>query len=110
MSRELGVEVVIYRPPGVVGGGIHDDEPGPEPVTFEGCQVFPRRSTEASGRETTTIVGMTALIPDMDAQIDPAGVITWRGKDYDIEGEPGPWRYMDGEGAGLEVAMRRAAG
>lgn len=110
MSRDLGIEELLYTPPGGDQGGIHDPADPSTPSTFEKCQVFPRRSTEATGRESTTIVGMTALIPDVDAELDPDGTLTWRGKVYKIDGEPGPWRFMDGEGACLEVAMRRAQG
>jgi hypothetical protein len=107
-----GRETLIrVRATEVVPGKFGDPGTAGEPdlLMIEGCVVYPRRATEAEGRESTTIVGMTALAPDPAADILASDRIQWRGDLYEIDGVPGPWRFLDSEDAGLELALKLAA-
>ena len=87
------------------------NEPGPilDSIPIEACQVYPRYSTEESGRSGTVIVGMTVVAPP-GSDILERDEIVWCGNSYDVEGQPGPWTYFDGDPAGLEVALVRGIG
>ena len=113
MSNDIGGQETIVRRRATVGTEGRFGDPGipgtPLYLTLEGCIVFPRYATEAEGRQSTTIVGYTALAPDPDADVVASDVIEWRGRDYEIDGFPGQWRFMDSEDAALEIALKRAA-
>lgn len=107
---DFGAEVVTVTPP-VQRDSFGDPIPGSgTPEDVEGCTVYPRgASTEQEFRASTVIDGITILMPG-ERDIDPAAKLTWRGKDYDVVGEPGIWPYLDGEIAGTQINAKRAQG
>lgn len=88
-------------------------------VTMEGCIVAPRSSvavgtsasTEASSRgRQGVIVGLTMFAP-YGTDIVHTDQIEVDGELFEVEGEVGAWKSPFSEWeAGLEVALRRAAG
>lgn len=103
----IGNEVVWAWLP--VPRGKHGD-PGtgtPVKVRIPGCVLYPRGSTEANGRESTVIVGMTLLAP-LGSDITSKHMIDHRGTTYRVEGKPGEWRFLDSADAALEVALEEA--
>lgn len=106
---DLGREVVT-RKARTTGGGIDPVVTAAGAEKFEGCQVYPTLAKEADGSQSTTITGMTALIPDLSADILSSDRLEWRGGTFEVIGEPGPWRFMDGDDAALQVNMRKVSG
>ena len=108
----LGPHVLRVRKAAVDDSMGNPGTPGAT-TRYEGCGFYPRRSTEETGRESTVIVGMTALIPDVGAQIDETSEIEWDkqpGIWHAVEGVPGLWFFMDNDPAGLEVQTRYGKG
>lgn len=102
--------VVRIRPPGrdEYGDPLSADS---EEDDIPDCVVSPRLSTEvtAPGRQGV-VVGLTLYAPygtDLvhTDQVKVDGVL------YELDGEPGPWKSpFSGWEAGVEVALKRAAG
>lgn len=111
MTGPLGPHVVT-RKPRMSGGGVDDPVEVAPAKAFPGCAVYPRgNGTEASGRELTVIQGKTALIPGAtEDDIRADDVLEWRGRPYDVVGDPGEWFYLDGTYAGLQVNLEKARG
>jgi len=90
-------------------GDPSDDEPAR--LTIEGASVYPRSSADVDERgRSGVIVGLTLIAPygtDLQHidQVEVDGVL------YDLDGDPGQWKHHHtGWEAGLEVALKRAAG
>lgn len=107
--------VVRVRPPGQDDAG--DPLPGdPTRTTLEGCTVAPRTSADISGvGRQGVIVGLTLYGPfhtDL-VHTDLVEISGLGGMDgtYELDGDAGVWRspFTQRE-AGIEVALRRAAG
>lgn len=103
----LGGESIIRRRPGGFDGFGNPTASTVPDLPLSGCAVYPRGSTEDSGRSATVVVGYTLLIPDTTVDIVESDQVIWRGQVYEVEGEPGIWPYFDGTDAGLQVAMKR---
>lgn len=111
MTGPVGPHVVTRKARMTGGGGIDDPVEAAPAKAFPGCAVYPRgNGSEASGRELTVIEGKTILIPDVDAEILPEDILEWRGKDYEVVGDPGEWFHLDGTPAALQVNVQRARG
>lgn len=108
-ARARGRETLIWRPEGG-WDPLGNPLPAGDPVTYTRCAVFPRYASEAEGRASTTIVGYGAIVPDPDAPITSQGTLEWRGEVFKVDGEPGKWFHFDAKPAGLEVALKKAAG
>lgn len=83
------------------------------PQSFPGCVVFPGPSSEEVARAATVVIEYTVLVPDVLADILAEDEIEWDqepGVWYPVEGKPGRWHFLDGQGAGLEVRLRGATG
>lgn len=80
-------------------------------TTVVGCAVAPRQSTEPTERgRVGVIVGLTLYAP-YDTDIRSGDLITVDSVIYEVEGEPGKWKHpVTNREAGIEVALRRAAG
>lgn len=109
----LGYETIRVRHEATRDDYGNPMDPG-DPVTYEGCVVAPRTSTEQTDRQDTVIVGLTAYVPlDGDPSILSTDEIEWARRPdvwYKVVGEPGPWYYLDGTPAGLQVALVGATG
>lgn len=80
-------------------------------TTIDNAAVSPRTSEDIDGRgRAGVIVGLNLYAPHgtdlvFTDQVEVDGVL------YDIEGEPGSWKSpLSSWEAGVEVALRRAAG
>ena len=101
--------VIRVRPGGLDRYG--DPVGSPSRTTLPGCAVAPRTSSDVTDRgRQGVIVGMTLYAPhgtDLlhTDQVEVDGVL------HDIDGEPGSWvNPFSGWRAGVEVALKRAAG
>lgn len=106
-----GSEIVeIWVGAGPDNFGNHSD--GTLLVRIYGCVVFPRGiSTEADQRAATVLEGYTVIAPpDSSLEVPTDAKVKWRGRLYDLIGEIGIHTFYDGDGAGLQINMRRAAG
>ena len=101
---------VRIRPPGVdeYGDPVDDDA---DRLTIEGASVAPRSTSDITERgRFGVIVGLSLFAPygtDIvhGDQVEVDGVL------YEVDGDAGPWKspFTQWE-AGIEVALRRAAG
>lgn len=78
-----------------------------------GCAFVPRSASEDSFRAATTSTEMMLLAPiyaddldDGDAKAEH-GTMRVDGQVYQIDGDPLPWRHLDGEHAGTQINLRR---
>lgn len=75
--------------------------------TVEGCMVYPRGSTEDTGRQATVITGLTALLPP-GSVVGPRDQVRFKGEVYDVDGDVGEWDFLDGSAAAVQVNLERA--
>lgn len=107
MIREpLGPDVLVLTSPRK--NDMHGDPlPGPLVTrTVEGCMVFPNTSSEDTNRASTIITGLTALLPIDPDEVTSDMRVTYHGKDYAINGDPGRWTFMDGDPACAQIALK----
>lgn len=95
-------------------------EPG-DPIVVRRVTTYPRRSDETN--QNSVITGINAIFPphaEVPEAIDSVRVgieiaedgtmVRGSGKKYEVVGDPGVWEYLDGTGAGIEVALERVTG
>jgi hypothetical protein len=89
-----------------------DHQDGTMLAKIYGCVIFPRGiSTEADQRAATVLEGYTVIAPpDDELDIPTDAKIKWRGKTFEMIGEVGIHTFYDGDGAGLQINMKRTAG
>lgn len=103
--------IVRVRPTGVDQYG--DTNAGtPDRLTLDPAAVYPRSSSPVDDRgRSGVIVGLTLLVPDVDADILDGDQIEVDGHLYDLDGTAGAWKSpLTGWEPGLEAALIRAAG
>lgn len=106
----LGAEHLILVTP-AQRGPLGDPIPGSRverPVP--GCVVHPRASVEADGRQGTTIVGLTALLPIPMEDVTASMTVIYRGREYAVDGEAVQWTYLDGIDAACQINLKLGRG
>ena len=98
-----GHETIVIKP----AGGLDDDgdpkAPG-DPVTVEGCIIWPRRSSEEQGG--VIIEGYNVFIPPGNPGPTATDRVNARGKDWAVDGVPGEFK-MGGRDKGILVVLKR---
>lgn len=98
------------------GGRDRNGDPtGGSSHTLTGCVVQPRDGNGTGGNELTanqdTVITGLSLWAPADADLLPTDRITYRGLDYDVEGQPGVYRsFVTGAAVGVYAALRRVTG
>lgn len=95
-------------------------EPG-DPIVVRRVTTYPRYSEETN--QNSVITGITAIFPPrtevpeaidsvvVDIEVaDDGTMVPGTGRRYEVIGDPGVWEYLDGTGAGTEVALTRWSG
>lgn len=109
MAAKGSDDVVVRRP--ATTDRMGDYVPGEVVGTLRRCIIFPRSTTEDSGRGRVTIDGQTVWAPDPVAVVpDSADEVEVRGTIYQIEGAVGDWRNKRGKRLGLMFEVRRYGG
>jgi hypothetical protein len=104
------VTVVRVRPLG------YDDNGDPiegeaSRLTIDGCAVAPRSSSDITDRGRQGVIVGLSLFAPYGADITHGDRVEVDGVPYEVDGEAGSWKnpFTEWE-AGVEVALRRAAG
>lgn len=101
---------VRIRPPAIdeYGDPVTGD---PGRLTIDGATVAPRSSTDITDRGRYGVIVGLSLFAPYDTDIGHGDQVEVDGVLYDVDGEAGPWKspFTEWE-AGIEVALRRAAG
>lgn len=99
--------MLLKTPPGRDRYG--DPLPG-DGVTrvVDGCNVYPRTSSEDDDRGVNVITGLTALLPIPAADVNADMLVVHKGVEYEVEGDPGEWGWMSGDFAATQIALKKA--
>lgn len=102
---------VVVRVRGVGKDEYGDPEGTGSDTTLDGCIVAPRTSVDVVERgRQGVVVGLTLYAP-FGTDLVHTDRVKVDGVLYDLDGEPGPWKSpFNGWEAGVEVALKRAAG
>lgn len=79
------------------------------PFDIVGCAVWPKGTSEESFRAAVTTEDLVMLAPVYDTDLSSTMTITYRGREYRIDGEPAPWTHLDGVYAGTQVNLKRGS-
>lgn len=84
----------------------------PDRLTLDPAAVYPRQSTPVDDRARDgVVIGLTLIVPDVDADIVDGDQVEVNGDLYDLDGTTGQWRSpLTGWEPGLTVALKRAVG
>lgn len=101
----------VVRVRGVALDEYGDPSGSPEEETLDGCIVAPRTSSDVDDRGRQGVVVGLSLFAPFGTDITHTDQLRVDGVLYEIDGEPGRWKSpFSGWEAGVEVALRRAAG
>lgn len=99
------VTIVRHPPPDRAG-----DPTGPAAeTTVTGCSVQPATSSEHTDQANTVISGWVAYLP-AGTDIRASDQVRWDGGLYEVDGQPGTWKDMDGQPHHVQVALRKVRG
>ena len=108
----IGEQVTILRAGAPTEDRYGNAVPGADTrIAVVGCAVAPRESTDSPDPSRTgVIVGHTVLFP-AGTDVRSSDRLEFRGKEHDIDGEPGEWTNpFTGRHFGVQVATHRAEG
>lgn len=110
MTTRLGPDTLILITPARTSP-LGDPVPGSRVEReVKWCAVYPRTSTEADGRAGTTIVGLTAQMPIPMEDVTSTMLVSYRGREYKVDGEAVQWTYLDGVDASCQVNLKLGKG
>lgn len=102
--------VVRIRPLGFddYGDPVEGD---PNRLTLDNCAVAPRSSSDITERGRQGVIVGLSLFAPYGSDVIHSDLLEVDGVLYEVDGEAGPWKspFTEWE-AGLEIALRRAAG
>lgn len=110
MTGETVVRLRASTSEDIYGSEVRDWA-GADAAPITGCVVAPRLDGEAhaDGRQGV-IVGFTVYAPP-GTEVLPSDRLTIRGRDHEVDGEPGDWvDPWSGVSKGVELAARRVDG
>lgn len=81
-----------------------------EDTNVPGCHVYPKGADEASFRASTTTDDLVCLAPIFETDVKSTSVIVWRGKEYQVDGNPMPWLDLDGQYVATQINLTRGGG
>lgn len=105
----IGRETVTLHPMSTDEGRYGENASAGDDVVITGCFAWPRGSAETGDIANTVVTGMSLVVPPGAPEIKPVDEISYRGKRYKVEGEPGEYR-MGGRPKGTIVALERVTG
>lgn len=102
--------VVRVRPLGFDANG-DPIEGEPNRLTIDGCSIAPRTTVDITDRGRHGVVVGLSLFTPYGVDVVHTDLLEVDGVEYEVDGDAGPWKspFTQWE-AGMELALRRAAG
>lgn len=105
----IGRETVTIHPMSADKDRYGQQQSAGDDIEVTGCFAWPRGSSETGDVANTVVTGYSVVLPPGHPPLKPIDQLTYRGKRYEVEGEPGEYR-MGGRPKGTIVALKRVTG